>query len=58
MTNPQATMVRLDELKLEGIATAYRDNHKLAASQRHNPNEQMAHLTEMEYLQRTAKNNR
>jgi DNA replication protein DnaC len=54
MTDPHATLARLDELKLEGMATAYRDNLNLAASERHDPDELMAHLTEMEYLHRTA----
>ncbi len=54
MTDPQATLARLDELKLEGIATAYRDNLNLAASERHDPDKLMAHLTDMEYLNRTA----
>lgn len=54
MTDPHATLARLDELKLEGMATAYRDNLNLADSERHDPDELMAHLTEMEYLHRTA----
>jgi hypothetical protein len=48
MTDSFAPLARLDELKLEEMGTAYRDNLNLAASERQDPDELMTHLTEME----------
>ena len=54
MTDTQATLSRLVQLKLPGMVDAYRDSLELSPPERQDPDELVAHLAEMEYLNRTA----
>jgi DNA replication protein DnaC len=55
MLDPHATISRLEHLNLHGMVQAYRDNLALPPTQRHDPDELIAHLAEMEYLQRSSR---
>ncbi len=55
MTDPNATVSRLEELKLDGMVQAFQDHLAMPKAQRYEANELVAHLAEMEYLHQTSK---
>jgi len=55
MIDPNATLSRLEELNLEGMVQAYRDNLHLPPAERRAPDELVAGFAEAEYLKRASR---
>ncbi len=53
MKDPNATVSRLEELKLDRMVLAFQDHLAMPKSQRYEANELVAHLAEMEYHHQT-----
>ncbi len=55
MTDPNAIVSRLEELKLDGMGQAVQYHLAMPKAQSYEANELVAHLADMEYLQQTSK---
>ena len=55
MTDPNATISRLEQLKLDGMLQAFQDHLAMPQADRYGANELVAHLADMEYLHQTSR---